>query len=74
MEADVVRAGLRMYVPKCHTLRAQQGRQLGFDVDFADGKFRVSVDRWEALHEPIKGLVGAKHDRGFPRGRFEGDI
>ncbi len=40
-EADFVRVGLRINVPKCHTLPGHQRRQLGFDVDFADGKFRV---------------------------------
>ncbi len=45
VEADSVRAGLRINVPKCHTLPAEQWRQLGFDVDFTDGKFRVPVDR-----------------------------
>jgi hypothetical protein len=49
VEAGLVRAGLRINVPNCHTLPAQQRRQLGFDVDFADGKFWVPVDRWEAL-------------------------
>ncbi len=36
---------------------------VGFDVDFADGKFRVPVDRWEALRKPAEGLVGARHGR-----------
>jgi hypothetical protein len=63
VEADFVRAGLRINVPMCHTLPAQQRRQLGFDVDFADGKFRVPVDRWESLREAAKGLVGARHGR-----------
>ena len=68
VEADFVRAGLRINVPKCHTLPAQQRRHLGFDVDFADGKFRVPVDRWEALHESAEGLVGARHGRVHARG------
>ena len=34
---------------------------MGFDVDFEDGKFRVPVDRWEALREAAEGLVGARH-------------
>ena len=41
LEVDIVRAGLRINVPKCHTLPSQLRRQLGFDVDFTDGKFRV---------------------------------
>ncbi len=62
-EADLVRAGLRINVPKCHTLPTQQLRQVGFDVDFMDGKFRVPVDRWEALREAAEGLAGARHGR-----------
>jgi hypothetical protein len=50
-------------VLKCHTLPGQQRRQLGLDVDFADGKFRVPVDRQEALREVAEGLVGARHGR-----------
>jgi hypothetical protein len=46
VEVDFVRAGLRIIVPKNHTLPTQQVRQLGFDVDSTDGKFRVPVDRW----------------------------
>ena len=58
-----MRAGLRINVPKCVTRPTQQLRQLGFDVDFVDGKFRVPVDRWEALREAAEGLVGARHGR-----------
>ena len=39
VEADLVRAGLRINVPKCRMIPAQQRRHLGFDVDFAAGKF-----------------------------------
>ncbi len=39
IERDFVRAGLRINVPKCHLIPAQQRRQFGFDVDFAEGKF-----------------------------------
>ncbi len=63
VERDFVLAGLRINVPKCHTLPAQQRRQLGFDVDFAEGKFRVPVDRREALREAVESLVGARHGR-----------
>ena len=63
VEAKIVRAGLRINVPKCHTLPAQKRRQMGLDVDFADGIFRVQIDRWEALHESVEGLVGRLHGR-----------
>jgi hypothetical protein len=39
LESNFVRAGLRINVPKCHIIPAQQRRQLGFDVDFATCKF-----------------------------------
>ncbi len=39
LESDFIRAGLRINVHKCHMILAQQRRQLGFDVDFATGKF-----------------------------------
>ena len=55
---DFVRAGLRINVPKYHTLPAQQRRQLGLDADFADGEFRVPVDPREALHVSVEGLTG----------------
>ncbi len=37
--------------------------QLGFDVDFAAGKFRVPVDRWEALQASVVELVYVRHGR-----------
>ncbi len=49
MERDFVRTGIMINVPKCHSIPAQQRRQLGIDVDFAQGKFQVPTDRWEAL-------------------------
>jgi hypothetical protein len=54
LEGDFVRAGLRINVPKCHMIPAQQRRQLGFDVDFATGKFQVPSDRWEALKVSVR--------------------
>ncbi len=36
---------------------------VGFDVDFTDGKFRVPVNRWEALREAAEGVAGARHGR-----------
>ncbi len=63
VEADFVRAGLRINVPKCHSLPTQLRRQLGLDVDFAAGKFRVPVDRWEALQASVDGPVYARHGR-----------
>ena len=38
-KVDFARTGLRISVPKCHTLPAQQRGQPGFDVNFAEGEF-----------------------------------
>jgi hypothetical protein len=46
---DFFSAGLIINVPKCCLTPALVLRQLGFDVDMGEGKFRVPVDRWEAL-------------------------
>ena len=63
MERDFVRAGLMINVPKCHSIPAQQRRQLGFDVDSAQGKFQVPADRWEALRVSAGALLSARHGR-----------
>ena len=63
MERDFVWAGLMINVPKCHAILAQQRRQLGFDVDFAQGKFQVPADRWEALKLSAGVLLSARHGR-----------
>ncbi len=65
MEADHIRAGLRIIVfSAIHTLPAQLQRQLGFDEDFKDGKqFRAPLDCWEELHALVGGLVYARHGR-----------
>ena len=48
-ERDPFQADFKINVPKSHTISAQQRRQLGFDVEFAAGEFRVPEDRWDAL-------------------------
>jgi hypothetical protein len=63
LEGDFVRAGLRINVPKCHRIPAQQRRQLGFDVDLATGKFQVPSDRWEALRVSVDSILAARHGR-----------
>ena len=45
VERDFVRAGLQINVPKCHVIPAQHRPHLGYDVDFAGGKFQVPDDR-----------------------------
>ena len=61
VEGDFIRAGLRINVPKCNTIPAQQRRQLGFDVDFADGVFRVPPDRCDALKLAVDSILSARH-------------
>ena len=60
VERDFVRAGLRINVPKCHSIPAQQRRQLGFDVDFAQGEFQVPADCWEVLKVSDGALLSAR--------------
>jgi hypothetical protein len=63
LEGDFVRAGLRINVPKCHMIPSQQRRQLGFDVDFATGKFQVPSGRWESLKVSVESILLARHGR-----------
>ncbi len=67
VEGDLVRAGLRINVPKCHRIPSQQRRQLGFEVDFAAEKFQVPVDRWEALKVSVESILAAKQGRVHAR-------
>ena len=63
VEGDLVRAGLRINVPKCRRIPAQQRRQLGFEVDFAAGRFQVPVDRWKALQVSVESILAARQGR-----------
>ncbi len=67
MEKDLFLTGLKINVPKCHTIPAQQRRQLGFDVDFAAGEFRVPKDRWEALMASMGRALFAPKERVVAR-------
>ena len=42
---------------------AQQLRQLGFVVDFEEGKFQVPGDRFEALKASVEGILSSHHGR-----------
>ena len=63
VEGYLVRAGLRINVPKCRRIPSQQRRQLGSEVDFAAGKFHVPVDRWEALKVSVDSILAARQGR-----------
>ncbi len=67
VEREFVRAGLHINVPKCHSIPAHQRLQLGFDVDFAQGKFQVPADRLEALRVSANVLLFAKNGRVHAR-------
>ena len=45
VEGDFVRARLRIDVPKCRWIPAQQRRRLYFEVNFEAGKFQFPADR-----------------------------
>ncbi len=63
VEGDLVRTGLRINVPKCRRIPTQQRRQLGFEVDFAAGKFQVPADRWEALKVSVESIFAARRGK-----------
>jgi hypothetical protein len=64
MEGDFIKAvGLRINVPKCRTVPSQQRRQLGFEVYFAKGEFRVPEDRWEFLMASVGRVLDGRKKR-----------
>ena len=60
---DLIRIGLRINMPQCHTIPAHQRRQLGFDVDFAEGKFQAPSDRWEAQKLSMDSILAVRQGR-----------
>ena len=67
VEGDLVRAGMRINEPKYRRIPTQQRRQLGFEVDFAAGKFQVSADKWEALKVSVESILVARQGRFHAR-------
>jgi len=63
VEKDLFGASLKINVPKCHAIPAQQRRQLGFVVDFVAGEFKVPEDRWEALMASVGRTLSAHKGR-----------
>ena len=63
VEGDLVRAVQWINVPKYRMIPAQQRRQLGFEVDFAAGKFNDPADRWEALKVSVESILAARQGR-----------
>ena len=60
-------AGLIINEPKCNMDPALCLRQLDFDFDMGEGKFRVPVDRWEALHSKTDVILSASGGRVHAR-------
>ena len=60
---DFFDAGRILNEPKCNLDPALCLRQLGFDVDMGEGKFRVPVDRWEALQSKNDAILAAQRGR-----------
>jgi hypothetical protein len=60
---DFYDACLIINVPKCQLDPALCLRQLGFDVDMGKGKFRVPIDRWEALKPKTDAILSARGGR-----------
>jgi hypothetical protein len=67
MKRDFFLAGLKINVPKSHSIPAQQRRHLGFDVDFAAVEFRVPNDRWNALMASVEWTLSAHRGRVMAR-------
>ncbi len=63
LRKDFFSAGLIVDVPKCCVTPALVLRQLGFDVDMGEGKFRFPVDRREALQSLTDSILLARGGR-----------
>jgi len=55
----MLNAGLQINVPQCGTIPQHKRRQLGFDVDLADGLFTMPLERWEALQSKTDAILSA---------------
>ena len=60
---DFFDAGLIINESKSKLNPALCLRQMGFDVDMGEGKFRVLVDRWEALQSKTDAILAARWGR-----------
>ncbi len=60
IEGDCFKAGLQINFPKSGMIPMEERKHLGFDVDLGAGYFRVTTDRWEALHFSTDALLMAR--------------
>ncbi len=66
-QKDFVSAGLITIVPKCCLPPLLVMLQPCFDIDMAEGKFRVPVDCWEAYQSLNDSILSTKGGRVQPR-------
>jgi hypothetical protein len=63
VEADFYKGGLIINVPKSQRVPTQRLRHLGFDVDLAEGLFRIPEDRWQQLLSTVNSILSARGGR-----------
>ena len=56
-------SGLQINVPKCGTIPQHKRRQLGFDVDLAEGLLTMPIERCEALQSKTDAIMSARNGR-----------
>ena len=61
------RAGLAINWDKSDDTPKHERRHLGFDVDLADGLFKIPIAKWEALREDTSSVLNSKGSRGQAR-------
>jgi len=60
---DMRRAGLTINWDKRDDTPKHERRSLGFDVDLANGLFKIPIGRWEALREDAAAILNSKGTR-----------
>jgi hypothetical protein len=63
VEEDMRRAGLTINWNKSDDTLKYEQRHLGFDVDLANGLFKVLIARWEFLREDAATILNSKLSR-----------
>jgi len=63
VQKDFFDTGLIINESKCKLNPALCLRQLGFDVDMGEGRFRVLVDHWGALQSKADAILAARGGR-----------
>ncbi len=63
VKEDMSREGLIIKWGKSDDTPKHEERHLGFDVDLANGLFKISVARWEALREDATAILNSRGTR-----------